>query len=192
MPAVPSVDWEPRPFLIERYTPPAMRAVWSDEHKYELWLRIEVLACEAWASLGRIPESALPKIRKGTFDATKIAEVESRVGHDVVAFLTVLNESIGQPEARYVHVGMTSQDLNDTALALQMVESARLIMADLTAAREASAELAIRHRKTLMAGRTHRIVAEPTPLGFKVAGSGAEPDPSIGRLRRAAGGAAGR
>src|SRR5438094_2695897 len=186
MPAVPSVDWEPRPFLIERYSPPAMRAVWSDQHKFELWLRIEVLACEAWVALGRIPESALPKIRKGTFDATKIAEVESRVGHDVVAFLTVLNESIGQPEARYVHVGMTSQDLNDTAMALQMVESARLIVADLTAAREASAELAIRHRKTPMAGRTHGIVAEPTTFGFKVAGWVAELDRSIGRLRRAA------
>src|SRR5436190_22491645 len=186
MPAVPSVDWEPRPFLIERYSPPAMRAVWSDQHKFELWLRIEVLACEAWVALGRIPESALPKIRKGTLDATKIAEVESRVGHDVIAFLTVLNESIGQPEARYVHIGMTSQDLNDTAMALQMVESARLIVADLTAAREASAELAIRHRKTLMAGRTHGIVAEPTTFGFKVAGWVAELDRSVGRLRRAA------
>src|SRR5437868_9443567 len=162
-----------------------MRAVWSDQHKYELWQRIEVLACEAWASLGRIPDSALPKIRKGTFDATKIAEVESRVGHDVVAFLTVLNESIGQPEARYVHVCMTSQDLNDTAMALQMVESARLIVADLTAAREASAVLAIRHRKTLMAGRTHGIVAEPTTFGFKVAGWVAELDRSIDRVQRA-------
>src|SRR6266852_4803291 len=115
-----------------------MRAVWSDQHKFELWLRIEILACEAWASLGRIPESALSKIRKGTFDATKIAEVESRVGHDVVAFLTVLNESIGQPEARYVHLGMTSQDLNDTAMAVQMVESARLIERDLAGVRSIS------------------------------------------------------
>src|SRR5256885_9937398 len=97
-----------------------MRAVWSDQHKYELWLRIEVMACEAWASLGRIPVSALPKIRKGTFDATKIAEVESHVGHDEVAFLTVLNESIGQPEARYVHLGMTRQVLNDKPMALHM------------------------------------------------------------------------
>src|SRR5438876_5720980 len=161
MPAVPSVDSELAPFLIERYLPPAMRAVWSDQHKYELWLRIEVLACEAWASLGRIPESALPKIRKGTFDATKISEVESRVGHDVIAFLTVLGESIGQPEARYVHVGMTSQDLNDTAMAVQMVESARLMLGELAKVREAAAELAIRHRRTLMAGRTHGIVAEP-------------------------------
>src|SRR5437899_7399574 len=163
-----------------------MRAVWSDQHKFELWLRIEILACEGWASLGRIPETALPKIRKGTFDATKIAEVESRVGHDVIAFLTVLNESIGQPEARYVHLGMTSQDLNDTAMAVQMVESARLIVADLSGAREASAELAIRHRKTLMAGRTHGIVAEPAAFGLKVAGWVAELDRSIGRLRRAA------
>src|SRR5438093_3034255 len=163
-----------------------MRAVWSDQHKYELWLRIEVLACEAWASLGRIPESALPKIRKGTFDAARIAEVESRVGHDVVAFLTVLNESIGQPEARYVHLGMTSQDLNDTAMAVQMVESARQIVHDLAAVREAAADLAIKHRRTLMAGRTHGIVAEPITFGFKVAGWVAELDRSIARLQAAA------
>jgi len=117
--------------LIERYSSPAIRAVWSDRHRLELWLRIEILACEAWATLGRIPASALPKIRKATFDPAKIAEVEERVGHDVVAFLTVINESIGQPEARYVHLGMTSQDLNDTATAIQLGESARIIAADL-------------------------------------------------------------
>ena len=172
--------------MIERYSPPAMRVVWSDQHRFELWLRIEVLACEAWASLGRIPESALPKIRKGTFDAAKIAEVESRVGHDVIAFLTVLNESIGQPEARYVHLGMTSQDLNDTAMAVQMVESARQIVHDLAAVREAAADLAIKHRRTLMAGRTHGIVAEPITFGFKVAGWVAELDRSIARLQAAA------
>ena len=172
--------------MIERYSPPAMRAVWSDQHRFELWLRIEVLACEAWASLGRIPESALPKIRKGTFDAAKIAEVESRVGHDVIAFLTVLNQSIGQPEARYVHLGMTSQDLNDTAMAVQMVESARQIVHDLAAVREAAADLAIKHRRTLMAGRTHGIVAEPITFGFKVAGWVAELDRSIARLQAAA------
>ncbi|HET7419117.1 MAG TPA: adenylosuccinate lyase [Candidatus Dormibacteraeota bacterium] len=171
--------------MIERYSPPAMQAVWSEQHKFDLWLRIEVLACEAWATLGRIPEGALPKIRKGTFDATKIAEVESRVGHDVIAFLTVLNESIGQPEARYVHLGMTSQDLNDTAMAVQIVESAGLILRDLAAVREAAAELAIRHRRTLMAGRTHGIVAEPITFGFKVAGWVAELDRSITRLELA-------
>ena len=163
-----------------------MRAVWSDQHKFELWLRIEILACEAWAAVGRIPESALPKIRKGTFDATKIAEVESRVGHDVIAFLTVLGESIGQPEARYVHLGMTSQDLNDTAMAVQTVEAAKIILRDLASVREAAAELAIRHRRTLMAGRTHGIVAEPITFGFKVAGWVAELDRSITRLELAA------
>jgi adenylosuccinate lyase len=171
--------------LIERYTPPAMRAVWSDQHKFELWLRIEVLACEAWAAVGRIPESALPKIGKGTFDAAKIAEVESRVGHDVIAFLTVVGESIGQPEARYVHLGMTSQDLNDTAMAVQLVESAAMIRRDLGAVRDAAAELAIKHRRTLMAGRTHGIVAEPITFGFKVAGWVAELDRSIAGLEAA-------
>ncbi len=172
--------------MIERYSPPAIRAVWSDQHRLELWLRIEVLACEAWATLGRIPASALPKIRKGTFDAEKIAEVEARVGHDVIAFLTVLNESIGQPEARYVHIGMTSQDLNDTASAVQLVESAHIIANDLASVREAAADLAIRHRRTLMAGRTHGVVAEPITFGFKVAGWVAELDRAQERLARAA------
>jgi adenylosuccinate lyase len=163
-----------------------MKAIWSDEHRFELWLRIEILACEGWAAIGRLPESALPKIRRGTFDATKIAELESRVGHDVIAFLTVVNESIGQPEARYVHLGMTSQDLNDTAMAVQLVESARLILGDLRSVREAGVELALKHRRTLMAGRTHGIVAEPTTFGFKVAGWVAELDRSIARVERAA------
>jgi adenylosuccinate lyase len=104
----------------------------------------------------------------------------------VIAFLTVLNESIGQPEARYVHMGMTSQDLNDTASAVQLVESARIIAADLASVREAAAELAIRHRRTLMAGRTHGVVAEPITFGFKVAGWVAELDRAEERLSRAA------
>ena len=171
--------------MIERYSPPAIRAVWADQHRFELFLRIEILACEAWARLGRVPESALPKIRQATFDVAKIDEVEARVGHDVIAFLTVVNESIGQPEARYVHLGMTSQDLNDNAMAVQLVESARIIESDLGAVREAAAELAVRHRKTLMAGRTHGVVAEPITFGFKVAGWVAELDRALARLRLA-------
>jgi adenylosuccinate lyase len=182
----PIVHWEPAPYLIERYSPPAIRAVWSDQHRFELWLRIEILACEAWAALGRIPATALPKIRQATFDAARIAEVEDRVGHDVIAFLTVVNESIGQPEARYVHLGMTSQDLNDTAMAVQLGESARIIAADLAKVRDAAAELAVRHRRTLMAGRTHGVVAEPITFGFKVAGWVAELDRAQVRLERAA------
>ncbi|HET7465077.1 MAG TPA: adenylosuccinate lyase [Candidatus Dormibacteraeota bacterium] len=171
--------------MIERYCPPAMRAVWSDQHRFELWLRIEILACEAWAELGRVPASALPKIRQASFDAARIAALEERVGHDVIAFLTDVNASIGQPEARYVHLGMTSQDLNDTAMAVQLVESSRLIAGDLARVRDAAAELAVRHRKTLMAGRTHGIVAEPITFGFKVAGWVAELDRVRVRLDRA-------
>ncbi|TMD34913.1 MAG: adenylosuccinate lyase [Chloroflexi bacterium] len=171
--------------MIERYSPPAIRAVWADQHRFELFLRIEILACEGWAELGRIPESALPKIRKAAFDAAKIAEVEARVGHDVIAFLTVVNESIGQPEARYVHLGMTSQDLNDTAMAVQLAESSRIIAGDLGRVREAAAELAVHHRKTLMAGRTHGVVAEPITFGFKAAGWVAELDRAMARLARA-------
>ena len=171
--------------MIERYSPPAIRAVWADQHRFELFLRIEILATEAWARLGRVPQEALPKIRKATFDVAKIAEVEARVGHDVIAFLTVVNESIGQPEARYVHLGMTSQDLNDNAMAVQIVESSKIIVGDLMSVREAAAELAVRHRKTLMAGRTHGVVAEPTTFGFKVAGWVAELDRTMARLNRA-------
>ena len=171
--------------MIERYSPPAIQAVWSDQHRFELWLRIEILACEAWAELGRIPSGALPKIRAATFDAARIAEIEGHVGHDVVAFLTDVNASIGQPEARYVHLGMTSQDLNDTAFAAQLVESARIIGKDLATVREAAASLALKHRKTLMAGRTHGVVAEPTTFGFKVAGWVAELDRARQRLARA-------
>jgi adenylosuccinate lyase len=171
--------------LIERYCPPAVQAIWSDQHRFELWLRIEVLACEAWAELGRIPVSALPKIRKAAFDAQRIAEIEGRVGHDVIAFLTDVNTSIGQPEARYVHLGMTSQDLNDTAMAVQLVASAKVIAGDLAAVREAAADLAVQHRRTLMAGRTHGVVAEPTTFGFKVAGWVAELDRVKERLDRA-------
>src|SRR3989475_8414702 len=138
-----------------------MRAVWSDQHKFELWLRIEILACEGWASLGRIPEAALSKIRKATFDATKIAEVESRVGHDVIAFLTVVNESIGQPEARYVHLGMTSQDLNDTAMAVQLVESSRIIAGDFGSVREAAAGPGGRCCQTRVGGEDQGAGAAP-------------------------------
>ena len=176
--------------MIERYSPPAIQAVWSDQHRYELWLRIEVLACEAWAELGRIPKEALPKIRKAFFDAGRIAEIEGRVGHDVIAFLTDVNASIGQPEARYVHIGMTSQDLNDTAFAVELMESSAIIDKDLGAVREAAAELALHHRRTLMAGRTHGIVAEPITFGFKIAGWVAELDRARVRLKTATDGIA--
>jgi len=168
--------------LIERYFPADLRATWSDTRRFELWLQIEILACEAWAELGRIPADALPRIRQASFDVDRIRQVEDRVGHDVIAFLTVVGESIG-PESRYVHLGMTSSDILDTAFALQLRESADIILKDLAAVRAAAALLAVRHRGTLMAGRSHGIHAEPITFGFKVAGWVAELDRSLERLR---------
>ena len=170
--------------MIERYSPAAMREVWSDRRRFDHWLRIEVLACEAWAETGRIPSEALPAIRRAGFDVGRIAEVEERVGHDVIAFLTVVGESIG-PESRFLHLGLTSSDILDTAFALQLRDAADLIVADLGGVRSVAAELAITHRRTLMAGRTHGIHAEPITFGFKVAGWVAELDRALDRLARA-------
>ncbi|MDQ6919548.1 MAG: adenylosuccinate lyase [Candidatus Dormibacteraeota bacterium] len=160
-----------------------MREVWSDNRRFEHWLRIEILAAEAWAEAGRVPQEALPAIRRATFDVEKIAEVEERVGHDVIAFLTVVGESIGA-DSRFLHLGMTSSDVLDTALALQLRESAGLILAEFEKVRDVAVELAIRHRRTLMPGRTHGIHAEPITFGFKVAGWVAELDRALERLAR--------
>jgi adenylosuccinate lyase len=171
--------------LIERYSPARIRQIWSDQHRFELWLRIEVLAAEGWATLGRVPEDALDKIRSATFDVQRIKEIEERVGHDVIAFLTSVGESVGQPEARYVHLGLTSSDVVDTAFALQLRESGEAILVDLRRVRHTAAELAVRHRRTVMVGRTHGIHAEPITFGFKVAGWVAELDRGITRLETA-------
>ena len=162
-----------------------MRAIWSDEHRFELWLRIEILACEAWAELGRVPRDALPKIRQASFDVARIQQVEESVGHDVIAFLTVVGETVGQPEARWLHLGLTSSDVVDTAFALQVKASAELIQADLGKLREACAGLALEHRRTPMVGRTHGIHAEPITFGLKVAGWVAELDRARERLAAA-------
>lgn len=172
--------------MIERYAPPRLREIWSDRRRFELWLEVELLACEAWAELGRVPPQALDRIRAASFDSERIAEVEARVGHDLVAFLTVLGESVGEPEARYLHLGLTSSDVVDTALALQLRESAQVILEDLAALRTACADLALQHRRTLMVGRTHGIHAEPITFGFKVVGWVAELDRGRERLEHAA------
>jgi adenylosuccinate lyase len=168
--------------MIERYSPPRMREIWSDRRRFELWLRIEILACEAWAELGRVPAESLPKLRLATFDVERIKQVEEAVGHDVIAFLTVVGESVGQPEARWLHLGLTSSDIVDTAFALQVKESAEMIQADLDQLRGACVELALQHRRTPMVGRTHGIHAEPITFGFKVAGWVAELDRARSRL----------
>lgn len=145
-----------------------MREIWSDRRRFELWLQVEILACEAWADLGRIPVADLAPIRAASFQLDRILEIEGRVGHDVIAFLTAVGETVG-PAARHLHLGMTSSDVVDTGLALQAREAAALILGDLGRVREAAAALAVAHRRTLMVGRTHGIHAEPVTFGLKFA-----------------------
>ena len=132
--------------MIPRYTLPEMAAVWSDEARLRHWLRIEILACEAWAQLGRIPEADMAAIRsKASFTAERVDEVERVTNHDVAAFVQVVGESIG-PEGRWVHFGMTSSDLLDTALGLQLREAADLLLARLEGLMAVVRARALEHR----------------------------------------------
>ncbi len=155
--------------MIPRYSRPAMAAIWEPANRFALWLRIEILACEAWAELGEVPRDALAEIQaKAGFDLARIDAIEREVKHDVVAFLTAVAERVG-PAARYLHLGLTSSDILDTALACQMREAADLLLEDAEALERILADLAITHRGTVMIGRTHGIHAEPTTFGLKLA-----------------------
>jgi adenylosuccinate lyase len=171
--------------MIRRYTRPEMGAVWSDEAKYAKWLAVELAVCEAYARRGTIPADAVERIRRrARVDARRIEEIEQTVRHDVIAFLTNLEEAIG-PDSRYVHLGLTSSDVVDTGLALQLVEAADRLLAGLDALRDVLRALALRHRDTVMVGRTHGVHAEPTTFGLKVAGWYAEAGRNRERLLRA-------
>jgi adenylosuccinate lyase len=162
-----------------------MGALWSDEAKYARWLQVELAVCEAYARRGVIPADALVRIRaRARVDAARIAEIEARVRHDVIAFLTNLEEAIGE-DSRFVHVGLTSSDVLDTALALTLVEAADRLVAGLDRLREVLRTLALRHRDTLTVGRTHGVHAEPTTFGLKVLGWWTEAARNRERLVRA-------
>ena len=155
--------------MITRYTRPEMGAIWSEENKFRIWLRIEILACEAMHNLGEIPKKDLENIRRrAAFDVARIEEIERETNHDVIAFLTNVAEQVG-PSARYIHRGLTSSDVLDTALAVQMVEAADRVIAGAKAVRRAAAVQARRHKRTPMIGRTHGIHAEPITFGLKMA-----------------------
>ena len=155
--------------MISRYTRPEMGGIWEDENKFRIWLEIEILACEAQAQLGVIPKEAVDVIRaKAKFDAARILQIENEVKHDVIAFLTNVGEYVG-PESRFIHLGMTSSDILDTALAVQMKQSAELLARDLEALKAVLAKRAKEFKYTPMIGRTHGIHAEPTTLGLKFA-----------------------
>jgi adenylosuccinate lyase len=155
--------------MIERYTRPEMAAIWTVEKRYQTWLRVEVLATEAWAELGEVPKEAIEVIKKkASFDAKRIDEIEKVVKHDVIAFLTNVNESIG-PESRFLHKGMTSSDLIDTSFAVLLKEASELIISDIKRCMEVLKRRAMEHKMTPMMGRSHGIHAEPVTFGLKMA-----------------------
>jgi adenylosuccinate lyase len=146
-----------------------MGSIWTDENKFSTWLEIEILACEAQAELGIIPKEAVQVIReKSKFDVRRIEEIEQTTKHDVIAFLTNVGEHVG-PQSRFIHLGMTSSDILDTGLALQMKQSAELLLKDLQQLQEVLARRAREFKYTIMIGRTHGIHAEPTTFGLKLA-----------------------
>jgi len=155
--------------MIPRYSRPEIANIWSDENKFRIWLDIEIFACEAMHKLGHIPASDLRQIKKkAAFNIKRIEEIEKKVNHDVIAFLTNVAEYVG-PSARYIHKGMTSSDVLDTALAVQMVQAAKIIHSDIKAVRSATAEKAKKYMYTPMIGRSHGVHAEPITFGLKMA-----------------------
>jgi adenylosuccinate lyase len=154
--------------MIERYTRPDMAQVWSEENKFESWLRVELLVCEGWAREGAISPEDMEKIRDATYDIARARELERETHHDVISFLRSVQENLG-PEGRFLHLGMTSSDMLDTALSIQLAQAGTLLRGQLDALTETVSRLAVEHRLTLMVGRTHGIHAEPTTFGFKLA-----------------------
>jgi len=155
--------------MIDRYTLPEIGKIWEDENKFRIWLDIELLACEAQAKSGRIPQAALAEIRaKANFEASRILEIEAEVHHDVIAFLTNVAEYVGEP-ARFIHYGMTSSDVLDTALAMQMKQAGELILKKTDRLIEVLKQKALQYKDTVMVGRSHGVHAEPLTFGFKIA-----------------------
>jgi len=171
--------------VITRYTHPEMGRIWSDQRRYDTWLLVEVAAAEAMAAAGIIPRDAARDIaERGAFDIARIDEIEKTTQHDVIAFTTAVAEHVG-PSARWLHFGMTSSDVIDTAQALQMREACDLILNDLEALAEAIRDRAYEHRRTPMIGRTHGVHAEPLTFGVKLALWYSEIGRDIERVRRA-------
>ena len=160
--------------MIPRYSRPQMAAIWSDQTKYEIWLEIETLAAEAMEELGQVPAGTAKVLReRGGFNIARIDEIEREVKHDVIAFLTSVAEHTG-PEARFMHQGMTSSDVLDTCLAVQLTRAADILLADIDALLAALKRRALEHKHTLTVGRSHGIHAEPTTFGLKLAFAYAE------------------
>src|SRR3990172_6255124 len=153
--------------MIPRYSLPRISALWDPEHRFLVWLRIEILACEAWAQLGKVPVQALEEIKaRAAFDLGRIEALEQKVRHEGIAFLTAVAERGGE-SSRYIHLGLTSSDVMDTALAFQLQEAADILLEDCDALLETLKTLARIHKQTVMVGRTHGGHAEPMTFGLK-------------------------
>jgi len=171
--------------MIARYTHPEMGRLWSDQRRFETWLQVEIAAAEAMADGGIVPAEAAREIReRAVVDVKRIDEIEAVTRHDVIAFTTSIAEHVG-PSARWLHFGLTSSDVIDTALALQLREACDLVLADLDALSAAVRGRADEHRHTAMIGRTHGVHAEPTTFGLKLALWYAELARDTERLHRA-------
>ncbi len=171
--------------MIPRYSRPEMTRIWEPENRFQIWLDIELYAAEAWTKLGKIPKGVVDRIRaKAKFDVGRIDEIEKVVKHDVIAFLTSVAESVGE-ESRYLHYGLTSSDVLDTCLSVQLMQSADLLLEDLHQVLTALRERAKEHKMTPMVGRSHGIHAEPITFGLKLAGFYAELARGYERLKLA-------
>jgi adenylosuccinate lyase len=154
--------------MIERYTRPEMARIWSEENKFAQWLRVEIAACEAWGELGQIPPEDVERIRHARFDLDRINQVLAETHHDTTAFLRSVQESLGE-EGRFVHLGLTSNDVGDTALSLQLLDAIAQLDQDMVELTKVLEDRAKEHKYTLMAGRTHGVHAEPITFGLKLA-----------------------
>ncbi|MEE9528807.1 MAG: adenylosuccinate lyase [Dehalococcoidia bacterium] len=154
--------------MIERYSRPQMKKIWSDKSKFDKWLEVEIAVCEAWTELGEIPREAMTKIRKANYNLDRIAEFLRVTHHDVTAFLKSVAESLGE-ESRFIHLGLTSSDVMDTALSLQLKDAANILSQDISELIAVLQNKAMEHKHTMMMGRTHGVHAEPTTFGLKLA-----------------------
>lgn len=170
--------------MIERYSRPEMKRVWSEENKFDKWLQVEIAVCEAWAEIGVIPKEVIPKIKAATYKLERISEILKVTHHDMTAFLQAVSESIGE-ESRFIHLGLTSSDIMDTALNLQLKEATKLLADDITRLIAVLEDRAIEHKTTLMIGRTHGVHAEPMTFGLKLALWAQEMKRNYGRLMEA-------
>jgi adenylosuccinate lyase len=154
--------------MIERYSRPQMKRVWSDENKFAKWLDVEIAVCEAWADLGVVPRKAVPKIQLARINLKRMEEILKETHHDMTAFLGAVAESVGS-ESRFVHLGLTSSDVMDTALSLQLIEATEILVQDIREFISVLVEMAFKYKYTPIIGRTHGIHAEPTSFGLKLA-----------------------